>query len=245
MKFSVIIPTKARPHLLERALRSILAQSNQDFEIIVVDDGNGEGIALANSLGHAQISAFSSQFAGQVGARHQAIARAKGVYLAWLDDDDWWEPCHLQEMAAALKLAPAAYASGWIASETESGARLSTLPFSAFANAQSLQSNNTLLWSGFAYPRDFHDKFGLFDTSMAYYWDWDWYLRLAEQGVAFQTTHRPSVWVSARQSNVSANANEAPRRAELDRLQAKHGLSPIPLKNHAGIAEEQAAVNMG
>ncbi len=240
MKFSIIIPTKDRPHLLKRALASVLLQSFQAFEVIVVDDGDGSGQKLASQMGNSKITAISSERAGQVRARSKAIEIAKGMHLAWLDDDDWWETEHLKLLDAVLsKSSCLAYSSGWIAYETDTGGHISTSPFKALATRKSLRENNTLLWSGLAYPAEFHQKFGLFDPSLAYYWDWDWYLRLADMDVKFASTAKASVWISARTSSVSAAQNEGARRSELDRLQTQHNLGLIALKNHAGIAEEQ------
>eukprot|EP01037_Dinobryon_pediforme_P014004 gene14004-14122_t len=241
MFFSVIVPTKNRPHLLKRALGSVLEQDFTDFELLLVDDGDGSGMVLARELKGCDVRSLSSGGAGQVPARNLAIAEARGEHIAWLDDDDWFAPTHLADLAEILKVKSAlAYTSGWIAYEDEQGNRLSTLPFNAHADAASLRQNNTLLLPGLAYPRHFHQHYGLFDPSMAYYWDWDYYLRLAAKNVPFLGTTDPSVWISARGSSVSADQNAAARRLELDLLEAKHGLGKIPLKNHASIAEEQA-----
>jgi len=242
MKFSIIIPTKNRTVLLDRALKSVLAQTNQNYELIVVDDGDGSGLNLARRHESAKIVTLSSQSAGQVAARALAISQAKGKFLAWLDDDDCWEPWHLENLDKILFREPCvAFSSGWIKHETDDGSHVSTTPFLASASAASLQENNTLLWSGIAYPKEFHQTFGDFDGSLAYYWDWDWYLRLAKAGIRFKSAQRASVWISARSSSVSSAQNELQRRIELDRLQLKHNLGSIELKNHASIADDQSA----
>ncbi len=238
---SVIIPTKNRPAMLKRAILSVLAQDFNDYEIIIIDDGNGEGAVLARGMNIEKIRVFSSGYAGQISARNQAIANANGEYLAWLDDDDWWEPFHLQQIAVAMRNSQFIYASGWIAYENEQQECGEILPFSAYASAVSLRKNNTLLWSGGAYPRNFHHQYGLFDDNFTHYFDWDWYLRLAGADICFVATPHSSVWISARENSVSSAQNESARRIELDILQSKHGLQNIPLKNHAGIAQEQAA----
>ena len=96
MLASVILPTRSRPAKLARALASLLAQDCVDWEAIVVDDGAGEGIEVAESVGDLRITAIQSPGRGQVDARNAGIARARGRVVCWLDDDDWWEdPGHL------------------------------------------------------------------------------------------------------------------------------------------------------
>ncbi len=242
MKFSIIIPTKNRTELLNRALKSALAQTNQNYELIVIDDGDGSGFKVARLHESDKIIALSSGSAGQVAARAMAISLAKGEFLAWLDDDDWWEPWHLENFDKILSGEPClAFSSGWIKHETDIGSHVSTSPFLASASSAALKQNNTLLWSGIAYPKEFHNIIGGFDERLAYYWDWDWYLRLANAGIKFNSAQKASVWISARSSSVSSAQNELQRRIELDRLQLKHSLGPIELKNHASIADDQAA----
>jgi glycosyltransferase involved in cell wall biosynthesis len=96
MKFSVIIPTRNRPKLLKIAIQSVVAQTFDDFEIIVVNDGSDAeydlayqelktefGIKLLNL--EQSIRGHGPGFTRNVGAFN-----AKGEYLCFLDDDDLW-----------------------------------------------------------------------------------------------------------------------------------------------------------
>lgn len=241
--FTIIVPTKDRPDLLARALRSIAGQSFRDFELIVADDGTGQGAALARALLGTKASAFETGGLGQVPARNMALDCARGRRIAFLDDDDWWAaPDHLDTMKAALdRGAGLAYASGRIVRETGSGVATDWLPFAAHIDAQSIRRDNTLLVSGIAYEAALHEALGRFDESLPVYWDWDWYLRLAALPTSFATTGQDGVRISARIDNVSAPGNEAARATELKRLCDKHGLLDIRLKNHESIAVEQRA----
>lgn len=91
---SVIIPTYNRVHLVGRAIKSVLNQTYQDFEIIVVDDAstdNTEGVVKA--LGDSRIRYIQhEQNRGGSAARNTGIKAAHGEYIAFLDSDDRFEP---------------------------------------------------------------------------------------------------------------------------------------------------------
>jgi glycosyltransferase involved in cell wall biosynthesis len=231
--------------MLLRALRSVLAQRDADFEIIVADDGDGDGAASARRMVRTRpLTAFTTGGLGQVPARNMALEKARGRWIAYLDDDDWWDSeDHLQALGAALAQGPGlAYASGRIVREGP-GVRVDEgIAFAAHIDAQSIRHDNTLLIPGIAYDRHLHDRLGPFDQTLPVYWDWDWYLRLAGAGVTFFKTAETGVRVSARIDNVTAPTHEARRSGELARLAAKHGLSGLILKNHEIIAIEQATL---
>jgi len=239
--FTITVPTKNRPALLERALRSILAQDYPQLEIVVVDDGDGAGAEAASKFGESRIRPFLSGRSGQVGARNQAIAQARGRWIAWLDDDDWWqEPDHLSRFARLLGGSDAlAFASGTAVLETAGGRPAGRLPFTARCDALSIRRDNTLLASGVAYPRAFHQRFGAFDADLPIYWDWDWYLRLVHAGIAPLYSGGTGVCFSCRAETASSRDNESLRRADLDRFARKHGLTGLVLKNHEEIARSQ------
>lgn len=240
--FSVLIPTVRRPAFLRRALESVLSQRGPSLEIVVGDDGDGEGMAIVGHMNDPRISGFVSGHAGQVGTRNGLVQRARGAALAWLDDDDWWtDPNLLASYAGVLRRKDtAAVVSGWIVNEDANRLESGRLPFHARTDAATLRKSNMMLVSGLAYPRAFHDRFGAFDAARPYYWDWDWYLRLAGAGIAFVAAGGSGVCISARGDSVSSAAHETARRAELDALCETHGLGYLPLRNHASIARDEA-----
>ena len=237
--FSVLIPTRNRPALLARALDSVRVQQGPEWEAIVADDGDGAGEATAQAIGDARVAAFRTGECGQVPARNQAVARARGRFVAFLDDDDWWATTdHLARMAAALRTGAAlAYADGRIVREDEGG---SEIPFRAAMDAVSIRRDNLLLVSGIAYPRRLHARIGPFDETYPVYWDWDFYLRVAASGASFAHSGGDGVRISARGGTASSAMHREARRAELGRLCAKHGMRDIALRNHESIALDQA-----
>lgn len=102
--FSVIIPVYNRAGVLGRALESVLAQSFQDFEIVVVDDGSADNPrAVAESFADPRIRFIRQDNAGGGAARNAAIDAATGRFVAPLDSDDVFLPRHLERMHDLLK----------------------------------------------------------------------------------------------------------------------------------------------
>jgi glycosyltransferase involved in cell wall biosynthesis len=95
---SVVIPTLKRPELLERAVRSVLAQTFVDFEVIVIIDGpDNQTDPSSVQLLDGRISVTSlSTNVGLAEARNVGIRWAQGRWIALLDDDDEWLPEKLQ-----------------------------------------------------------------------------------------------------------------------------------------------------
>jgi glycosyltransferase involved in cell wall biosynthesis len=84
--FSVIIPTFGRPRWLTEAIDSVLSQTVQDFEVIVVDDGSSEPVELPAS---PQVRGVRrEENGGAAAARNTGVDAARGRYVTFLDDDD-------------------------------------------------------------------------------------------------------------------------------------------------------------
>src|SRR5258706_8126420 len=102
--FSVIIPVCNRARCLRAALESVRAQSCQDFEILVVDDGSRDNPrAVVESFADSRIHFISQAHGGGGKARNIAIDQAQGRFIAPLDCDDVFLPHHLASMKALLE----------------------------------------------------------------------------------------------------------------------------------------------
>ena len=105
--FSVVIPVYNRALLLAEALRSVLAQTDQDFEIIVVDDGSTDNPArTVEELADPRIVFVRQENRGGGAARNAGIDKARGRFIAFLDSDDCFFPHHLASMRKLLQNAP-------------------------------------------------------------------------------------------------------------------------------------------
>lgn len=94
---SVVIPTRDRPALVLRAVRSALAQTHRDLEIIVVIDGSDpRTVACLAQVGDDRLRVVElSSPRGAPAARNTGVAQARGSWIALLDDDDEWLPTKL------------------------------------------------------------------------------------------------------------------------------------------------------
>jgi glycosyltransferase involved in cell wall biosynthesis len=106
---SVVLPTYNRAPLLGRAVRSVLAQSYTDFEVIVVDDGSTDGTAgvLAGFDDPRVKYVRLARNTGAGAARNVGIRMSKGKFLAFQDSDDEWLPSKLAKQLAAFERGPA------------------------------------------------------------------------------------------------------------------------------------------
>src|SRR5438105_9391016 len=104
---SVVLPTHNRVVLLARAVTSVLEQSEQDFELIVIDDASEDGTgeylaALASQDDRVQVLRNAAPRGG-AGARNQGMALSRGRWIAFLDDDDQWKRTKLQQQLRTLR----------------------------------------------------------------------------------------------------------------------------------------------
>lgn len=124
IKFSVIIPLYNKAPYVRKALDSVFAQTNKDWELIIVDDGSTDNSAdvvrelvIGNSkLVNDQFRLISQPNAGVAAARNNGVKASHGEYVCFLDADDWWEPTWLEEMDKLITEYPEAglYATNYM-----------------------------------------------------------------------------------------------------------------------------------
>jgi glycosyltransferase involved in cell wall biosynthesis len=108
-RVSIIIPSYNTADLIAACLESVFAQTFQDFEAIVVNDGSPDTPALERVLQPYldRIVYIKQVNKRAAGARNTAIARARGEFLAFLDSDDTWLPNHLESQMKQFEADPA------------------------------------------------------------------------------------------------------------------------------------------
>jgi glycosyltransferase involved in cell wall biosynthesis len=100
---SVIIPTCNRSRLVKEAIDSVLRQTFNDFEVIVVDDGSTDDTRLViEDISDPRVRYYYRENGGQSIARNMGLAKATGRYVAFLDADDLWPPHYLETVVTRL-----------------------------------------------------------------------------------------------------------------------------------------------
>ena len=109
IKFSVIIPLYNKEPHIKRALDSVINQTVQDFEIIVVNDGSTDKSAdVVKTFSDARIRLINQKNAGVSVARNRGIDEAKSELIAFLDADDEWMPGYLKTILRLREKYPCA-----------------------------------------------------------------------------------------------------------------------------------------
>lgn len=100
---SVIIPLYNKECYIAQAVVSVLNQSYQDFEIVVIDDGStDDSLNEAKKVANSRMRIISQVNAGVSAARNKGIKEARGEYVAFLDADDIWHKDFLQTIASLI-----------------------------------------------------------------------------------------------------------------------------------------------
>jgi len=105
MKVNVIIPTFNREEILPRAIDSILAQTYENFDLTIVDDGSTDGTyeVVKKYLQHVNVRYIRTDNKGVSAARNIGVSLSSGDYVSFLDSDDLWHPDKLELQMNFLK----------------------------------------------------------------------------------------------------------------------------------------------
>ncbi|MDT8394527.1 MAG: glycosyltransferase [Bacteroidales bacterium] len=105
--FSVVIPLYNKAPYIGKAIKSVLGQQFNAFELIIVDDGSTDGgTEVVEKFIDLRIHLIRQDNAGVSTARNNGVKAAKYDYIAFLDADDWWDENYLQSMFSLIKKYP-------------------------------------------------------------------------------------------------------------------------------------------
>ena len=198
---SVIIPAYNQGHYLGEAVQSVLNQSYQDFELIIIDDGSTDNTRqVAKSFSDARIRYTYQENSGLSAARNTGIRHATGSFVTFLDSDDLFLAEKLNLLVAALENKPSDLASatsiGFVAGQAilidANSRRLDKMVGTKLPDDNlQLLLGNPLHVGSVLVRRSWLDKVGPFDESLRACEDWDMWLRLAKAGCRMGWVARP------------------------------------------------------
>jgi len=194
-KVSVIIPTYNRAQMVCEAIDSVLAQTLEDIEVIVVDDGSddGTGDVLRERYGE-RIRYFYQENLGRSVARNRGIRASRSPYLLFLDSDDWLLPDALRLQAEFLDAHPdvdVVYSDGYYCDATGRPIQLISLERPPVPEGKLLEvivlHNVVVATHSAMVRRRALDRLGdpYFDEALRGTEDADLWLRLAAIGATF------------------------------------------------------------
>ena len=206
---SVIVPAHNNAAFVGQTLASIRAQSIEDWECVVVDDGSEDetcAVVEAVCLVDDRVRLVRQSCGGSSLARNRGFleSSAASKYVSFMDADDVWESDALAILLGRLQECPEAVGAHGIAEFIDaSGNPINPGGFSAFGRRRLGYQNGkirewpldeptvfeTLVWTGPLYPpglllakRDAYERAGLFDVRLAHCEDWDMCIRLSRLG---------------------------------------------------------------
>lgn len=174
---SVVIPVHNPGSFLERALRSVLAQTERDLECVIVDDGSTQELAPVPEFDDPRVRIVRQPNRGVSVARNVGVDSGDSRYVAFLDQDDQWLPSKLERQARTLARHPEAAFSytgfTWMlpTGEVPSGLTSTT------GYHQTLGGMDVLL-SSVVVERVKHNAVGGHHPLLVQAQDWDFVLRL-------------------------------------------------------------------
>lgn len=187
-RVSVIIPTYNRAELLRSAIISVLDQTFQDFEIVVVDDASKDNTAeVISSFNDKRINYICHETnKGEAGARNTGVINSEGEYIAFLDDDDEWLPDKLRKQVELFEDSPRELGgvyTGFLKVNRNTGEVLKIVIPTKRGNIfyELLKFNWIRLPSVLLLKKECFEKVGLFDASIPFGLDHDMWIRISKE----------------------------------------------------------------
>lgn len=176
---SVVMPTWNRGSIVSSAIASVLAQTYENFELIVVDDGSEDDTADVIRQFEdrdARVRFVQSGHFGVCRTRNVGIGLARGKYVAFLDSDNQWQPDFLEIMVASLEISGRRFGYSALSFETEDGTRYRCFE----GGARDLAIRNHIDLNVMVVDRSLVTAIGGFDEGLRRWVDHDLALRLSK-----------------------------------------------------------------
>ncbi len=200
-KVSVIIPTYKTAHFIAACLDSVFAQTYQDFEAVVVNDGSPDTPELEKVLAPYmdRIVYIKQENKRTAGARNNAIRHARGEFVAFLDSDDVWMPDHLASQMQLFANDPSVeltYSNGLVGERGQEKEFMQGCPSTGDATFASLLVERCQIpISTVVATKQAIVRAGMFDEKLARCDDYDMWVRTAFYGAKIVYTRKVQAYM--------------------------------------------------
>jgi glycosyltransferase involved in cell wall biosynthesis len=194
---SAIIPAYNRPRQTQRAIDSVSEQTYPSIELVLVDDGSESSLRDELTLPgpaveNVVVREHEKNRGGNV-ARNTGIENASGEYLAFLDSDDEWHPEKIQRQMERLT-SNEAYVSYTGIKQLNMDGDVNAIKTATHADGildELVKGNSIGTFSSVVVEADAVDRSGKPNPNMPCWQDWEWYLRMAAEGLKFDAVEDP------------------------------------------------------
>lgn len=209
---SIVMPAYNTSAYIASSVQSALGQTVENFELLIVDDGSTDdtkAIAERFAVEDSRVTVWSRRNGGACQARNEALQRARGQFIAFLDSDDVWMPEYLQTQIgvleghpeAAVVTANALNLDGPLDGQPYWPAGSDVRPLTMLEMIE--REDSVCIMSVFR--REVHAAIGGFDDGFVYgSEDYDYWLRAADAGFRFLQVRWPIAFYRRRPGGASA-----------------------------------------
>lgn len=223
---SIVMPAYNAGTYVAESIRSVIAQTMADWELLVVDDGSSDDTCevVGGFLSDPRIRLLKQKNAGPAAARNRGIREGTGPFVAFLDADDLWVPEKLARTLDEFRLHPeiGLCATGMKVIGPDGAVRGETLGPDRCGQAlpDLLSGTFDVLLSSAVVRREVLDRAGLFDESIRLSEDFELWLRVALQ-CPFRMLAEPLLLYRSGHGNISGTAGDKRRDYVLDAIVPK------------------------
>lgn len=210
MKFSIILPTYNRSYLISKAIKSVIDQTFQNWELIIIDDGSSDStkeVVERFVKADNRIIYLYQKNQERSAARNNGIQNSKGEYICFLDSDDIYHESHLEEFKKLI-----------IKSKFQKGIFFSGLSYGKYCNKKEKynlsHSNNIefVLINKIGTPRACISseilKENLFNVNIRISEDKELWVRILKTHLLFYHSHKTFIEIDHNQRSVNLNSEK-------------------------------------
>lgn len=221
VEVSVIIPTYNCGAFIQGAIDSVLKQTSQDYEIVIVDDGSTDNTKeiLAQYFQDERVRYFYQRNKGVPASRNTGIRLARGTYILWLDADDELAPTAIRKFLESAKAHNAQLVISDIC-RIENGVR--EVQKAILPSREPLRDTLKSMAYFRFFTKEILQSIGMYDEEQKYYEDMEIYIRLFAGNPFFSYVNEPLYVYKIRKHSMTKQSNKGKSFFSMEQIFRKH-----------------------